>query len=417
MQAKEKKMLDHNSIVLDNGIKLVTIKKDTGIIAVHAGIKVGPLYEEPYQRGISHFVEHMLFKGTSSKTNEELNSELENLGGEYNAYTDHNCTVYSATALCTEAEGILSTLSDMLQNSIFPDEEIRKEKGVILSELKSSRDDLEQYSFMKINEIAYKNSPLKYETIGEERTIKSFTRNELLDFYKMYYVPNNCCISVVSPYEHDFIKELIYEYFDGWNAHEFTLKEPPAEKNANIIKTSYKKNIEQSTIIYLYTFHGISEEEELALKVLNHKLGESANSILFRNLREERGLAYDIYTHLDLAEKVKSLYIYTAVDEKNIEEAMAAIDSCILKIKNREIVFDENTIRLMKKVLNTAVAFTLEDSTDIGNYVLHQLLEDEYIFKFIDDMEKLESIQKEDIYKVASKVLDKPSIHILRNEN
>jgi len=410
-------MLNYNNIVLENGIRLITIKKDTGVVAVHAGVKVGPLYEKRGQRGISHFIEHMLYKGTSTRNNERLNSELEGLGGEYNAYTDHNCTVYSTTALCSEVEGILGIFSDMLRNSIFPEEEIEKEKGVILSELRSSRDDLEQYSFKRINEIAYKKSPLRYETIGEEKTIKRFKRDELLEFYKKFYVPNNCCISVVSPYEHDFIKELVMEHFGGWTAGKFELADVVEEKNAEVKKTSYKKNIEQSTIIYLYTFHGISNSEELALKVLNHKFGESSNSILFRDLREDKGLAYDIYTHLDLTKKVKTLYVYTAVEEKNIEEAIKAIDSCILRIKSREIVFDENTIELMKKVLNTAVAFTLEDSTDIGNYVLHQLLEGEYIFKFIDDMEKLENIKKDDIYDVALKVLDKPAIHILKNEN
>ncbi|MHC1720610.1 MAG: M16 family metallopeptidase [Clostridiaceae bacterium] len=410
-------MLNYNNIVLDNGIRLISIKKDTGVVAVHAGLKIGPLYEKRSQKGISHFIEHMLYKGTSKRNNEVLNSELESLGGEYNAYTDCSCTVYSTTALCSEVEGILDVFSDMLRNSIFPKEEIEKEKGVILSELRSSRDDLEQYSFKRINEIAYKNSPLKYETIGEEKTIKRFRRDELLEFYRKYYVPNNCCISVVSPYEHDFIRELVEEHFGGWTPGELELADVIEEKNAEVKKTSYKKNIEQSTIIYMYTFHGISNNEELALKVLNHKFGESSNSILFRDLREDKGLAYDIYTHLDLTKKVKTLYVYTAVEEKNIEEAMKAIDSCILRIKSREIVFDENTIELMKKVLNTAVAFTLEDSTDIGNYVLHQLLEGEYIFKFIEDMEKLEKIKKDDIYDIALKVLDKPSIHILKNEN
>jgi len=410
-------MLNYNNIVLENGLRLISIKKDTGVVAVHAGVKIGPLYEKHGQRGISHFIEHMLYKGTTTRNNERLNSELEGLGGEYNAYTDYSCTVYSATALCTEVEGILGIFSDMLLNSVFPEDEIEKEKGVILSELRSSKDDLEQYSFKRINEIAYKKSPLRFETIGEEKTIKRFKRDELLDFYKSYYVPNNCCISVVSPYEHGFIKELVLEHFGSWTQGKIDLGDVVEEKNAEVKKTSYKKNIEQSTIIYLYTFHGISNREELALKVLNHKLGESSNSILFRDIREDKGLAYDIYTHLDLTKKVKTLYVYTAVEEKNIEEAMKAIDSCVARIKSREIVFDENTIGLMKKVLNTAVAFTLEDSTDIGNYVLHQLLEGEHIFKFIDDMEKLENIRKDDIYDVALKVLDKPAIHILKNEN
>ena len=155
----------------------------------------------------------------------------------------------------------------------------------------------------------------------------------------------------------------------------------------------------------------------MALKVFNHKFGESSNSILFRELREDKGLAYDVYTHLDLTKNVKTLYIYTAVGEEHVQEAIDTIESCIRRVKSEELVFDENTINLMKKVMNTAVAFTLEDSTDIGNYVLHQLIEDESVLEFVEDMERLEKIKKEDIYEIAAKVLEKPTIHIIKNEN
>lgn len=410
-------MFNYKNIILPNGINLITIKKETGIASVHMGLKIGSIYEEKSQKGISHFIEHMLFKGTYNRSNEKLNSDLEELGGEYNAYTDHNCTVYSATALCSEIEEIIKILSDMLQNSSFPLKEITKEKDVILSEIRTSRDDLEEYSFKRINEIAYINSPLKHETIGDEKTIRKFSREELVNFYEMYYVPNNCYISIVSPYEHEFIKDLVWEHFSNWAYKEIKMPEVIVEKNVSVQEVTYKKNIEQSTIIYLYTFHNITKQGELALKVLNHKFGESSNSILFRELREDKGLAYDVYTHLDLTNKVKTLYIYTAVGEENIYQALDTINECISKIKSEEIIFDENTINLMKKVLNTAVAFTLEDSTDIGNYVLHQLIEDEYILQFVKDMEKLESIKNEDIYEIARTVFNDPTIHILRNEN
>ena len=410
-------MFNYKNFVLPNGINLITIKKETGIASVHMGLKVGSMYEENNQKGISHFVEHMLFKGTHNRSNERLNSDLEELGGEYNAYTDHNCTVYSATALCSEIEEIIKILSDMLQNSSFPLKEIIKEKEVILSEIRTSRDDLEEYSFKRINEIAYINSPLKHETTGDEKTIKKFTRQELLNFYETFYVPNNCCISIVSPYEHDFIRELVWDNFINWSFKEIKSAEVITEKNIPGTVITYKKNIEQSTIIYLYTFHNITKQGELALKVLNHKFGESSNSILFRELREDKGLAYDVYTHLDLTNKVKTLYIYTAVGEENINNAIDTINECISRIKSEEIIFDENTINLMKKVLNTAVAFTLEDSTDLGNYVLHQLIDNEYILQFVQDMEKLESIKNEDIYDIARAVFNDPTIHILKNED
>lgn len=408
-------MFDAMKKVLPNGIRLTTIKKDTQVMSIHAGIKMGAIYEQPSEKGISHFIEHMLFKGTKYRTNKELNFELEELGGEYNAYTDNNCTVFSITALCQELDKSLELLSDMLISSIFPEDEMEKEREVILAEIRTSKDDVEEYSYKKVNEMAFIKSPLRYETIGSEKTVGKFTKEKLMNFYDKYYVPNNCYISIVSPFEHEVVLNIVCKYFEHWTWKEFERRKITIESNIPGKKVSYKKNIEQSTIMYLFTFHNITKEEELVLRILNHKFGESANSILFRELREEKGLAYDIYTDLDLTNFVKTLYIYTAVGDENIDETLNCIDDCINRIKNEEIVFDNSTIMLMKKVLKTAVVFTLEDSTDIGNYVLHQTIDGEDIDKFIKDMKDLENVKKEDIYDIARKIFNNPTIHILKS--
>lgn len=409
-------MFDAEQIELANGLKLVTIKKDTNIASIQAGIKVGSLYEKEMEKGISHFIEHMLFKGTELQNNEELNRSLEERGGEYNAYTDYNCTVYSMTALIEETEECMKLMSEMLMRSTFQEDELEKERGVILSEIRTSKDDLEDLSFRRVNEAAFDKGPLKYDTIGEEKTVKSFTKKQIVEFYRKYYVPNNCIITVVSNMEHDIAQKLVMKYFDEWKWQELKEHKFYMEKNKNIKKITYKKDIEQCTIIYLFTFYDLTKEQELSLKILNHKFGESANSILFRELREDRGLAYDVYTHLDLTSYVKTLYIYTAVGEESLEEAMEVIDDCIKRMKNEDIVFDDGTVNLMKKVLKTAIASTLEDSTDLGNYVLHQVIDNEDIYQFYTDMENMEKIKKEDIYNTARLIFNEPTIHILLAE-
>ncbi|WP_127836441.1 M16 family metallopeptidase [Clostridium prolinivorans] len=406
-------MFDGKITILENGLKIISVKKDTQIASIHIGIKIGSLYEKGKNRGLSHFIEHMLFKGTKKRNNEELNEALEKRGGEYNAYTDYTSTVYSITALNEELEDSIEILADMVQNPVFDEKEIEKEKGVILAEIKTSKDDIEDFSFNKIHEIAFDKSPLKYDTLGEEKTVKKFTRDQILEFYDTYYIPNNSIISIVSSYEHDEIINLINKYFKNWKPKK--LKEEPIiiENNKPTKNITYKSDIEQCTIIYAYTFHGLNKKEELALKILNHKLGESPNSILFRELREEKGLAYDVYSHVDMTNFVKILYIYTAVEIQNINSAMLTIENCINKIINKEIDFNEDTVLLMKKVLKTAVCATLEDSTELSNYCLHQSLENESIYQFEEDMKFLEFIKKEDIYDVAKKVFKNPTIHIL----
>ncbi len=409
----DKEIFDAKESILKNGIKLITIKKETSLFSIHAGINIGSLYENKKEKGIAHFVEHMLFKGTYKQNNEKLNANLENIGGEYNAYTDYNSTVVSIAGLTEELKNGMELIADMLMNSSFDKEEIDKERDVILAEIRTSKDDVEDYSFNKAHEIAYKNSPLKYDTIGLEKTVKSFNRDMLISFYKKYYVPNNCYISIVSSYNHAYIESLVEKIFSSWEYGEFTRNEVIIEKNIPLKKINYKSNIEQSSILYIFTFHDLDKTEELALRILNHKFGESINSILFRELREKKGLAYDIYSNLDVTKCVKSIYIYTAVSSLKIDEAIELIDVCIQKIKDEIFVFDNDTINLMKKILKTAVVSTIEDTVDLGNYVLHQKIDGEDIFEFVNDMENLKNIKSSDIYEVARKVFNNPTIHIL----
>lgn len=412
----KKGIFDLRRYTLKNGIDIVTVKRDTQLASVHVGVKIGSIYERPENKGIAHFVEHMLFKGTKNRNNQQLNEELEQRAGEYNAYTDYNCTIYSITALNDELNSSLELLSDMLQNSIFPENEVEKERGVILAEIRTSKDDIEDFSFRKTLENAFRKSSIKIDTAGKENTVKKFTREDLISFYDQYYVANNACVTIVSPNDHEFVFDLVSKYFSNWRKGEFKKGEVIVEDNIATKKVSHKKEIEQSTIVYLYTFHNLNKQEELALRILNYKLGESSNSILFRRLREERGLAYDIYSELDVTEDVKLLIIYTSVNEEDVEEAISVIDEAIQDIKNEKILLDEGNISLMRKVLNTAVVGTLEDSTQLGNYIVHQIIDGEDIYEFIDDMDNMRNIKSQDIYNIANKVLVNPTIHILLPE-
>lgn len=407
---------DIKKTVLKNGLKVITIKKDTKIAAVNVGIGIGAMYEELNEKGISHFIEHMLFKGTSSRSNEKLNEELECLGGEYNAYTDYDSTVYTISCLEEEIENGVMLLGDMIVNSNFPLEEIEKERSVILAEIRTSKDDIEDLSFKKTDEVAFKKSHLRYDVIGMEKNVNNFTREDLLKFYSENYGPNNSVVTIVSSFEHDKALKLIEDNFGEWEKRNYRKKNIILEKNKKVEVTSYKNEIEQSTIVYLYTFNDLKKEDELSLRILNHRLGESANSLLFREVRENRGLAYDIFTHLDISRDSKVLYIYTSVGDEDVEEAKVAIDSVINNIHVGKIKFQDKDLDIMKKVHKTAVISTLEDSADLCNYVLHQELEEEDLLEFVKDMEKINKIQKKQIYEVASKVLKNPTIHILRRD-
>ena len=398
---------------LDNGLELLTIKKDTQIASINLGVKVGAIYESLEEKGISHFIEHMLFKGTNKRNNEELNDELESLGGEYNAYTDYNSTVYTISCLSEELENACILLGDMITSSNFPEEEIERERGVILAEMRTSKDDIEDLSFKRVNEVAFNSSPLRYDVTGLEEVVKGFKRDDIKKFYKKYYTPKNSLITMVSSLEHEDAKELISREFSNWQGEEEVEHPVICEDNIPLRKVSYKNDMEQSTIVYLYTFYHLDKNDELALRILNHRLGESSNSLLFREVREKKGLAYDIYTHLDMTKNVKTLYIYTAVSDEDVEEAIRAIDETLNNIVNGKVEIGHKDLAIMKKVHKTAVISTLEDSAELCNYILHQELEGEDIYEFVKDMEGLNNLNRDKIYKVSKLVLKDPTIHIL----
>lgn len=403
--------------ILNNGLEVITINKNTQIASINIGIKVGALYEKINEKGISHFIEHALFKGTTKRSDEQLNEELEALGGEYNAYTDYDATVYTISCLAEEFENAVDLLGDMIINPEFDESEIEKERGVILSEIKMSKDDIEDLSFKNVNKIAFDKSSLKYEVTGLEENVSRFTRSEIKEYYSKHYTPKNSLITMVSSLNHDEAIKLIERHFGMWKGEKPENVAIIKEKNKNITEVSYKKDIEQSTIVYLYTFYDINKDEELPLRILNHRLGESSNSLLFREVRENRGLAYDIYTHLEITNNIKTLYIYTAVGEENIEEAKEAIDNTLKNVVEGRIVIGERDLEIMKKVHKTAVISTLEDCAELCNYMLHQALEDEDIYEFLKDMDRLNTLNVDKINKISKKVLKDPTIHILKSCN
>ena len=387
---------DNKIYNLENGLKVITIKRDTNIAAVNIGFNIGSLYENESEKGISHFLEHMMFKGTEKRNNEELNIELEFLGGDYNAYTDNLSTVYSASCLTEEIKNATELLADMVMNSKFDKREIKREKGVVLAEIRSSKDSVEDLSFRRLNEFAFTKSALRYDVLGTEEAVENFTREELLEYYKKY--------------------KFINEIFKDWKGQCAEKIELINEKNNHGEFVTTKKQIEQNTISYLYSLKDIVEEDEMALKILNHKLGESSNSILFRELREKRGLAYDVYTCIDLSKNIRLMNIFIAVGEESVDESLEAINEVIENLKKEIINIDEDTLGLMKKIHKTAVLSTLEDSAELCSYVMHQSLENLKIDDFRVDMEKLNKLKKEDITRVANRYLINPTIHILKSE-
>ncbi|WP_312652991.1 pitrilysin family protein [Proteiniclasticum sp.] len=404
-------MIDFKQTLLNNGISLVTVKKPGELFSLNLAVKVGSLAESQKEKGICHFIEHMLFKGTDFDDNVSLNNRIERLGGDFNAYTDYISTVFSISALTEELDNGMSILRDMLIFPKFSGDDLEKEKGVILSELRASLDDAEEITHKNLYFNAYASSPLKYDVIGNEKTIACFTSDMLRDFHRKYYLPNHTILVLVSDLEHDEAIQKVDKVFGTWKKETDKPIELVFEKNIPGKHTSYK-DMEQSSLGILYTF-SMTEKEKLPLRILNYKLGVSGNSILFRELRENRGLAYDIYSDLDLTENIQNFLIYTQVPDESLDEAEDVILGILNEVKEGKY-FRTDDLVIMKKVLKTSIFGTLDNIHDLSAFILDEMLNHEKPAMFEKDIEKLNEVTLDDIISVSRKVFTGPTIYRLR---
>lgn len=406
-------MIGINDRILNNGLRIITVKKPGALMAINLGIKSGALYETEKEKGISHFLEHMLFTGTKKRSHAALNEEIEALGGDFNAYTDLISTVISASGLSTEMEKAMELVADIVRNSVISEIECERERGVILSEYKEGKEDIETITYDHLYENAYPKDPLRYDVIGTDVTIKKITADGIKKHYTKSVTPSNSIITVVSPFEHEEVEKCILDYFGTWSGVHEEFKIPVNLKNKSGSFIHHRDNSEMATIAILYKFEKLDEKSEMALKILNHKLGDSDNSLLFKEVRLNRGLAYDIYSTLDTTENVNTLEIYCATDPDNIQEVKKVILDSIESIKNGSYDFPPQSLEIMKKVTRTHVAHLLDDTESLAHYILGNALEDKELLKYISDAELMDTVTLVDIHNAALNIFKNPTEQII----
>lgn len=408
--------INFKEFILDNGFKILVLNKQCKFFNFNLGIKIGSAYETDNERGFSHFIEHMLFRSNHKFKDYEVNNIIEFLGGDYDAFTDYGSTVLSLNGLDDDLEKCIELVSSMIMSPKFDSEEMDIERDIIISELDSCYANYEDFSFLKLNEQAFEKSHIRYDIAGDRELLKSVTNDDLRKFYNKYYVPNNAYAVVISSYSEEYIVSLLKKYFNSWQRKHILHKKLIEE--ANIPKTivSEKSDLEVSTITYLFMFKDLQQGEKILLKLAEYKLGGGSNSILFKKVRDEEGLAYDIYTQLEISDEFKGMYIFCTTGKENIDRAKKIIDECISEMKNCSYNFDYYNLNLMKKLQLIAIYSTLEDDRKLGLYLIDKLLYNKDIESYIEDLEKIGNINKQQIMKVCKKYLNNPTVHILKGK-
>jgi predicted Zn-dependent peptidase len=343
---------------MDNGIRVVGEENSfVRSVALGIWIKNGSIDENIENNGISHFIEHMMFKGTDKRTARDIADEMSEVGGRINAFTGKEYMCYYAHTLDNHIDVALDVLSDMILNSAIREEDMEKEKGVITEEINMYEDSPEEIVHDLIQEEAYNNSPLGYNILGTKESVSSYTRDDILEYMKTHYIPENIVISVVGKFDFD-------EMFNKIN-NKFSVLEKKESKK-RIENINYKKcfvtkdkDIEQVHLCMSFPSIAYESKEIYVLSILNTILGGGINSRLFQSIREDKGLAYSIYSYAETFSVAGMLNIYAAANPTQIEEVIEASIEEINKLLEEGI--DEKELNKTKEQLKSNLIIGFEN--------------------------------------------------------
>jgi len=373
-------------------------------------VGAGSCYESEEEAGISHFAEHLFFKGTQRRpTSKEITQDIEGVGGIINGGTDKELTIFWCKVASSHFPVALDVLSDLLLNSRFDNKEIERERGVISEEIKMSLDLPQQRVNALIDELLWPEQPLGREVIGYKETVSSITRKQLLDHVARRYMPNNTVLSIAGNIQYDEAMAQIEPLFDKWVAGELATG---YITNANQTEARLRiepKDIEQAHLCLAIHGFSYSHPQRFTLDLLNTVLGGGMSSRLFTEIREHRGLAYDIHSYTEHFLNSGSFTIYAGVDPNKTEIAVGAILEELSKIK-QGITASELT--RAKELSKGRLHLRLEDSRNVALWygsqeiLMQQILDIDDVISIVDDITIAE------LKEVAEEILTESGLNL-----
>lgn len=316
-----------------NGLKLALCPMEhTRSIAIGVFVGVGAANETKERSGIAHFTEHMLFKGTEKRTAFDIANEMESLGVMINAFTARHMTCYYTMSTDEHTEHCMDVLSDILFNSKLPDEEIDRERKVILEEISRDEDDPEDVCNEGLASVFYGDNFMGRPILGSRENVQNFSSNDVRVFMSDFYVPNNTVISIAGNFEIERIIALVDQFF----ASKFTEEKDIGELDKISTNSAYfnkTKDIEQANISFAFPSYTFNNPKRDAVSLISNVFGGGMSSRLFQNVREKNGLAYDVYSIVSSNVNVGAFSIYLGTNPKNASKATYAVKEEIDKLK------------------------------------------------------------------------------------
>jgi len=394
---------------LSNGIRVVseTLPKSRSI-SIGVWVKVGSRHEPQEIGGISHFIEHLFFKGTEKRTAKEIAIEMDSIGGEMNAFTSQETTTFYAKVVDEHLPVVIDILSDILLGSRFDPVEMEKERKVILEEIKGVEDTPDDYIHELFTNTVWPDNSLGRPILGTKETIKALTHKDIIAYIEDYYSPKEIVISVAGNFEHARLIDLLNASFGRLSRAGVPKKETvPEFTRAVAVK---KKQLEQAQICIGCKGINYMHEDRFVISALNTVLGNSMSSRLFQEVREQHGLAYSIYSYVTSYRDSGLLTVYAGAGPSNALEVIRLVTKEFKKIKSEGITASEET--RVRNQIKGSLVLSLESSNSHMSRLARQEI---YFGKYMsmdDIIKNVEKVTAEQVQRLAQQVFSRDTISL-----
>jgi predicted Zn-dependent peptidase len=393
---------------LPNGIKVIT-EAMTHVRSVSVGIWVssGSRRETAEENGLSHFIEHMLFKGTANRSAEDIARSVDSIGGNLDAFTAKEMVCFNTKVLDEHLPIALDVLSDLVLNPSFRDEDIEKEKGVILEEIKMDADSPDYLVHEIFSSNFWKDHPLGKPILGTRETVKRFNQAMIQDYYRGVYTPSNLLITAAGNLGHERLVNLARERFEALSC---AAPEPPQAAPATHARISLrsKKDLEQVHVCLGVPSYPIPHEDRFTCYVLNTILGGGMSSRLFQNIRERQGLAYAVFSELNPYSDTGCLSVYAGT---SLESAKKVVESVLKEFTDlKQRTAPEEEVRRAKDHLKGSLMLSLESTSSRMSNLARQEMHFRRFFSLDELAESIEQVTAEDVQRVAQTFFEQKNV-------
>ena len=393
---------------LSNGVSIITERiPHVRSVAVGIWVSTGSRRETPEQNGISHFIEHMLFKGTTSRSAEDIAKSVDSIGGHLDAFTSRELVSFNTKVLDEHLPLAFGVLSDLVLNPLFLPADVEKEKGVILEEIKMDADSPESLAHEIFCKNFWKGHPLGKPILGTKESIAQFNAESMRGYYERAYTPENIVITGAGNLEHDRLVDLCAAAFEGIRRDGRLPESAPPQSHAEISLKS-KRTLEQTHMCMGVPAYPMPHKMRFACYILNAILGGGMSSRLFQNIREKQGLVYAVFSDLNLYRDAGILEIYAGCSSLSTRKVIDSIMHEFRELKREPVAAEE--LRRAKDHLKGSLMLSLESTSSRMANLARQHIFFNKFFTLDELLHSIESVTAEQVHQVSNEFFDSDRI-------